>query len=96
LNLNKFNNNKRVDNSEYPIEKYIDFNYYNLQQDYSNFFNKHIKENREFINKLNLIFNSEIDGEKLSIREVENSFKTHNLFRIKDEYEVLRTIKEYI
>lgn len=96
LNLNKFSNNKRVDNSEYPIEKYIDFNYYNLKQDYSNFFNKHIKENKEFIEKLNLIFNSEIDGEKLSIREVENSFKTHELFKITDKYNVLKTIREHI
>lgn len=94
LNLNKFNDNKRIDNSEYPIEKYIDFNYYNLEQDYSNFFNKHIKEKQEFITKLNLIFNSEIEGEKLSIREVENSFKTHHLFNIEEDYEVLKRIRE--
>ncbi|WDA55026.1 MAG: hypothetical protein PPFGHCPK_01507 (plasmid) [Spiroplasma endosymbiont of Drosophila atripex] len=96
LNLNKFNNNKRIDNSEYPIEKYIDFNYYNLQQDYSNFFNKHFKKEQKFIEKLNLIFDSEIDGEKLSIREVENSFRTHNLFKTKDEYEILKIIEKNI
>ena len=42
------------------------------------------------------IFDSEIDGEKLSIREVENSFRTHNLFKIKDEYEILKIIEKNI
>jgi len=96
LNLNKLSNKNRVDNSEYPIEKYIDFNYYDFEQDYSHFFSKTYQD-QNLIRKLNLIFNTDIEGEKLSIREVENSFKTKNLFSLEmDSYEILKVIKDEI
>lgn len=89
VNLNKLKNNQEMKNVEYPIEKYIDFNYFDFKQDYSNFFRKYYTS-EEVLHNLNTIFNSDIDGEKLSIREVEQSFKTKELFTLSKPYDVLR------
>ncbi|ALV23462.1 hypothetical protein ASO20_02270 [Mycoplasma sp. (ex Biomphalaria glabrata)] len=98
LNLKMLkHNNEKKDINEYPIEKYVDFNYYNFKQDYSNFFKEHFKNvSKDFLITLEQVFNFEIDGEKLSIREVERLFKKHEIFEIKHEYEILRKIKKEI
>lgn len=95
LNLKKLKNNVKTDDGEYPVEKYVDFNFYSFKQDYSNYFRKHYN-NEIFLEKLNIIFNNEIDGEKLSIREVEQSFKANDILSIKDEYDILRKIQAKI
>lgn len=95
LNIERLKNNSvSNNNSEYPINKYIDFKYFDFKQDYANFFKVHFTDVNT-LNSLNLIFNTEIDGEKLTIREVENAFKTSGLLSVKLPYfTLLRKVKE--
>lgn len=93
LNLNKLKNNEITEkNTEYPINKYVDFMYFNFKQDYSNYFKAHFS-NEKVLKSLNDIFNIEINGEKLSIREVENAFKTNNLYSVQNYYKLLSLTK---
>jgi hypothetical protein len=97
LNIEKLANNSRTGaNSEYPIEKYIDFNYYNFIQDYDGFFKTHIPDDIKWISDLNVIFNTELDNKKLSIRELEALFKKYKIFKIDNKYEQLASINQNI
>jgi hypothetical protein len=97
LNIDKLSNhNIASNNSEYPIEKYIDFNYYNFIQDYDGFFNTYIKNDEEWVNKLNFIFNTEVNSKKLSIRELESLFQRYHIFDIESKYKQLTEINKNI
>ncbi|ATZ18728.1 hypothetical protein ESOMN_v1c03460 [Williamsoniiplasma somnilux] len=100
LNLEKMKNNIKDENknSEYPIQKYIDFNFYNFNQDYYNFLKNGFKNNKneDLIMDINKILDNDIDGEKLSIREVKSSFEKYGIFETEEEYEILKKIKEFI
>jgi hypothetical protein len=93
MNINKLSNNeKNIKNSEYPIEKYIDFNYYNFIQGYDSFFKTYIPDDKDWVDKLNLIFNSEVNGKKLSIRELESLFRRYKFFDCEEKYDQLELI----
>jgi hypothetical protein len=93
LNIEKLaNNSKAGANSEYPIEKYIDFNYYNFIQDFDGFFKTYIPNDKEWVDRLNLIFNSEVNNKKLSIREIESLFKRYKFFGLAKKYDQLALI----
>lgn len=96
LNLQRLKNNDKHEYNEYPIQKYIDINYFELKQDYLNFLAKNKKWSESFINKLNLVFTYSIEGENLSIREVENYFKEYNINNKIDEYTILKIIETKI
>jgi hypothetical protein len=93
MNISKLSNNeKNIKNSEYPIEKYIDFNYYNFIQGYDGFFKTYIPDDKDWVDKLNLIFNSEVNGKKLSIRELESLFRRYKFFDCEEKYDQLELI----
>ncbi|ATI73665.1 P-loop NTPase fold protein [Mesoplasma florum] len=100
LNLEKMKNNKKesIEQMEYPIQKYIDFNYYNFSQDYYHFLKKGFdgKQSEEIIQKINKILDNDIEGQKLSIREVKASFEKHDIFNIENEYDIYKKIKDFI
>lgn len=95
LNINKLINNKEVDKSEYPIDKYIDFNSYNFKQDYSHYFkNKSLDD--KFCQEITKILNIEIEGEKLSIRELDKKFIACNVGNLKEKYEIYNVVYKNI
>lgn len=94
LNINKIKNNDKIDISEYPIEKYIDIAMFNYKQDYFGYLKQ--KTSQNIADKINKIFLEEIDGEKLSIREVDQSIRKNNLFEKKKFYEMIKIIYKNI
>ncbi|CRX37091.1 / / hypothetical protein / 586887:588569 Forward [Candidatus Hepatoplasma crinochetorum] len=85
MNLNKLNDNKKEKNDEYPIEKYIDLPIFEFEQNYLSFLKTNgIREEEAII--INNILNTEIDGKKLSIREVEQRFNKNDIFNIDNKY----------
>ncbi len=50
----------------------------------------------EHINLLNEILETEIEGQKLSIRQVKQSFSNNKIYEIKDTWELLKTVKNKI
>ncbi|BDV03770.1 MAG: hypothetical protein HPPSJP_4910 [Candidatus Hepatoplasma scabrum] len=87
MNLNKlnYNQNENRRNDEYPIEKYIDLPIFEFEQNYLSFLKTNGIEKEEAI-IINNILNTEIDGKKLSIREVEQRFNKNDIFKIDNKY----------
>lgn len=90
MNLNKLENNlyNSIPKSEYPIEKYLDMGYFDFKQDYLGLLDKlnFSNHNEDF----NLILNDEIEGQKLSIREVEQRIKDNEFSE--DDNDIKRII----
>ncbi|BDV03776.1 MAG: hypothetical protein HPPSJP_4970 [Candidatus Hepatoplasma scabrum] len=93
MNINKLNDNDKY--IEYPIEKYIDLPIFNFKQDYLSFLrNKNLNEDEAIL--INKILNTERNGEKLSIRKVEQRFRSLNILNINDKYEKIKFILKNI
>lgn len=87
MNLNKLDQsrNENQKNDEYPIEKYIDLPIFEFEQNYLSFLKTNgIREEEAII--INNILNTEINGKKLSIREVEQRFNKNDIFNIDNKY----------
>lgn len=97
LNLNQISGNEKNEKEvfEYPIEKYIDFSYYNLEQNYTGFLSSFFKDDK-FVKILNDVFNAEISGKKLSVRQVSHYCNEYKLNKLENEYEILVKISKNI
>ncbi|BDV02542.1 MAG: hypothetical protein HPAVJP_4310 [Candidatus Hepatoplasma vulgare] len=90
MNIKGFKNNEK-NNSEYPIEKFIDIKYFEFKQNYLSLI-KGMGFHEKEVKIINSILDTEIDGQKLSIREVKQRFIANNILNIKNEYERLYKI----
>lgn len=90
MNINGIQNNKKDDASEYPIEKYVDIPIYNFKHDYFRFFIDHFNEADAHI--MDSIFSEEINGTKLTIREIEQAINKNNVQKQKEIYENIKII----
>lgn len=91
MNTKKMKNNQKTDFGEYPIEKFIDIKIFEFKQDYLSFLLNYGFKEKDAKN-INKILNKEINGEKLSIREVEQRFRANNILKINNEYEKWKKI----
>ncbi|AHK22643.1 KAP family P-loop domain containing protein [Candidatus Hepatoplasma crinochetorum Av] len=91
MNTKKLKENEYDVDNEYPIEKYIDIPFFKFKQDYLSFLKKFGFKNEE-ANSINKILNKEIEGQKLSIREVEQRFNKENIKEIENKYEKIKKI----
>jgi hypothetical protein len=82
---------------ESHMEKYLNMDYYDLQQDYLGVLKK-LKIKNEDINVLNNFFNEEISGKKISIREMKKiiqndyvvrSFSVNQIFGLKSLIKII-------
>ncbi|CRX37085.1 / / hypothetical protein / 586887:588569 Forward [Candidatus Hepatoplasma crinochetorum] len=89
MNINKLNDNKK--SNEYPIEKYVDLPIFEFKQDYLSFLQNNKVKNEEAI-LINNILNTEIDGKKLSIREVEQRFNANNILNDENYFSKMNKI----
>ncbi|BDV03225.1 P-loop NTPase fold protein [Candidatus Hepatoplasma crinochetorum] len=85
MNINRLNGNENKKNDEYPIEKYIDLPIFEFKQDYLSFLKNNGVDQKDAI-IINNILNTEIDGQKLSIREVEQRFNKNDIFKENNKY----------
>jgi hypothetical protein len=85
MNINRLNGNENKKNDEYPIEKYIDLPIFEFKQDYLSFLKNNGVNQKDAV-IINNILNTEIDGQKLSIREVEQRFNKNDIFKENNKY----------
>ena len=90
MNQKQLDSNLKEYSGEAFFEKYIDIKYFVFKQNYLNFLTN-MRFDTKNINILNDLLNTEIKGEKISIREAENRIRANDILDLskKNTYDML-------
>ncbi len=97
MNQKQLDSNLKEYSGEAFFEKYIDIKYFVFKQNYLNFLTN-MRFDTKNIEILNDLLNTEINGEKISIREAENRIKANDILNLskKNTYNMLSVFVDKI
>lgn len=101
MHVNRLKYNESNENNEYPIEKYIDINWYDLVPSYAQYFYNNLSKITNHLTKhklslaLERIFNDAASYVKeLSIREIDQVFRKNNIFEMDNYSDIFNAIQK--